>query len=122
MNSSLGADCPPLLETQPRLSMRFDRRNRLLVPLRFSQAVQFSGTVVVYDRNRRTFAHRVRLRIPASGRVVKVPFEPEAIRVMRSRGCHANVIDSTARDAEGETNQTSPGEPLVLRALRRRRG
>ena len=83
--------------------MRFDRRNRLLVPLRFTQAVQLSATLVNFGGYAHPYFHRLRVRVPERGRVFRLPVKPKALEAMRSRGRRAYVgIWLTARDAEGE--------------------
>ena len=98
------SDCPPFLATERELgAMRFDRRNRLLVPLRFTEAVQFSGMFVNFGRPGHAFVHRLKVRVPEQGRVFRLRIKPKALEAMRSRGRRAYVgIAFTARDSQGE--------------------
>ena len=116
------ADCPPYLNTLPQLgAMRFDRSDRLMVPLRFSQAVRVSAEFVNFGRTGHAFVHRLRLQIPAGGRLVRLPIKPKALEVMRSRGRRAYVaIHLTARDAEGERYRARGQGAIEGWALRRK--
>jgi hypothetical protein len=119
----ISRDCPPYLETRlQRLgAMHFDRRNRLIVPLRFSQAVRLSAAFVNFARSGHAFVHRVRMRLPEKGRVLRLRIKPKALAAMRSRGRRAYVaIHITARDAEGERFRARGNRALEGWALRRR--
>jgi hypothetical protein len=118
------ADCPPYLSTLPQLgAMRFDRSDRLMVPLRFSQAVRVSAELVNFGRTGQAFVHRLRLRVPAGGRVVRLPIKPKALGAMRSRGRRAYVaIHLTARDAEGERYRARGQGAIEGWALKRKPG
>jgi hypothetical protein len=119
----ISADCPPFLESrlQRLATMRFDRRNRLIVPFRFSQAVRLSGAFVNFARSGHAFVHRVRVRVPERGRVLRLRIKPKALAAMRSRGRRAYVaIHITARDAEGERFRARGQGALEGWALRRR--
>jgi hypothetical protein len=104
------ADCPPVLLTEREFgAMRYDRHNRLLVPLRFTEAVQFSGHFVTF-RGFHAFVHRLRGRVPARGRVLRLTLKPEALKAMLRKGRRAYVgIDFTARDSQGEANVVKRG-------------
>ena len=116
------SDCPPFLTTGRQfLAMRFDRRNRLLVPFRFTQAVQLSATLVNF-RGNHAFLHHLRVRVPERGRVFRLRITPKALEAMRARGRRAYVgIWFTARDAEGELMRVSRDDRYDGWALRPRR-